>query len=152
MLSSQIYNIRRTRFDHSSPVQPVSENQGGQYEPDGRRRRRTEAILVSNIGWRVSYDPNYHSGESLWTLSCFMFSVSLFCRLHWSYKQETYRPESDPLPLEPIRGSKNSQRPHQGGKNSQRPHQGGKNRDKQEIGCRGWESVVVNNGGDKVAA
>ena len=39
--------MRRTRFDQSSPVQPVSESRGGPLSvTDGR----TKEILVSNIG------------------------------------------------------------------------------------------------------
>ena len=57
MLPSKFSNIRRTRFDQSSPVQPVSESRGGPLNvTDGGRRteesgRRTE-ILVSNLGYR----------------------------------------------------------------------------------------------------
>ena len=36
MLSSQFSNRRRTRFDQSSPVQPVSESRGGFPEHDGQ--------------------------------------------------------------------------------------------------------------------
>ena len=50
MLSSQFSNIRRTGFDESSPVQPISEYRGGTLSvtDDGRR---TE-ILVSNFGYQ----------------------------------------------------------------------------------------------------
>ena len=48
MLSSQFSNIRRTRFDQSSPVQPASESRGGSTSvTDGQ----TKEILVSNFGF-----------------------------------------------------------------------------------------------------
>ena len=58
MLSSQFSNIRRTGFDQSSPVQPVSESRGGTLSvTDGGGRRtnegRTKEILVSNIGFKL---------------------------------------------------------------------------------------------------
>ena len=46
MLSSYFSNIRRTQFNQSSPVQPVSDFMGGYPEPDGQ----TEEIPVSDIG------------------------------------------------------------------------------------------------------
>ena len=45
--------MRRTRFDQSSPVQPVSESRGGTLsvtEEEKDEGRRTE-ILVSNFGF-----------------------------------------------------------------------------------------------------
>ena len=57
-LPSWFSSIRRTRFDQSSPVKTVSESLGGPLgmTEDGEgRRRRTEEILVSNIGnWEVA--------------------------------------------------------------------------------------------------
>ena len=49
MLSSLFFNIRRTRFDQSSSVNPVSESRGGPLSVTKSKVRRTE-ILVSNFG------------------------------------------------------------------------------------------------------
>ena len=53
MLSSQFSNIRRTRFDQSSPVHPVSESRGGYPERDIRRTkdkgRRKSSCLILDI-------------------------------------------------------------------------------------------------------
>ena len=50
MLSSQFSNIRRTQFDQSSPVQPVSDFRGGSTSVTEKDEGRTKEILVSNIG------------------------------------------------------------------------------------------------------
>ena len=49
MLSSYFSNIRRTRFDQSSPVQHVSESRGGSTSVTNKRTEKKE-ILVSNFG------------------------------------------------------------------------------------------------------
>ena len=50
MLSSLFSNIRRLRFDQSSPVQPVSGGGSTSVTEDGGGQR-TEEILVSNLGY-----------------------------------------------------------------------------------------------------
>ena len=56
MPSSKFSNIRRTRFDQSSPVQPVSKSRGGNLSvTDGGGGVRTKEILVSNIGCFVCF-------------------------------------------------------------------------------------------------
>ena len=52
MLFSQLSNIRRTRFDQSSPVQPVSESRGGPLsmtEEDGGGRSRKSSCLIWDV-------------------------------------------------------------------------------------------------------
>ena len=54
MLPSEFSNIRRTQFDHSSPVQPVSESWGGgcpKRDGEGQTNKQTKEILVSNFGF-----------------------------------------------------------------------------------------------------
>ena len=53
MLSSYLSNIRRTRFNQSSPVHLVSESRGGSTNlTDGEGQ--TKEILVSNIGYLIA--------------------------------------------------------------------------------------------------
>ena len=51
-----IFVIRSTRFDQSSPVQPISEIRGGSTsvteEEENKEKKEKKEILVSNIGYR----------------------------------------------------------------------------------------------------
>ena len=56
MLFSKFFNIRKTPFDQSSPVQPISESRGGGGYPVPDGGRRTKEILLSNVGVTVWTD------------------------------------------------------------------------------------------------
>ena len=79
MLSSYFSNIMRTRFDQSSPVQPVSESRRGSPEPDGGGRTdgqrkylcliniyftcadcfsKTESLKISSATWKFEELPS----------------------------------------------------------------------------------------------
>ena len=54
MLSYQFYNIRRTQFDLSSPVQPISDFRGGPLSITQEESGQRTEILVFNIGYLCS--------------------------------------------------------------------------------------------------
>ena len=54
MLSYQFYNIRRTQFDLSSPVQPISDFRGGPLSVTQEESGQRTEILVFNIGYLCS--------------------------------------------------------------------------------------------------
>ena len=62
MISSKFCHLRRLVFDQSSPVHPVLESRGGTVSvtEDGRRRRRSTEILVSNIGCCPTWEEYVH--------------------------------------------------------------------------------------------
>ena len=73
MLSSQFSNIRRTGFDQSSPVHPVSESRGGGLSvTHGRTDGRTKEILLSNF-----YRKSEKISKNLKTLIFFILFIFL---------------------------------------------------------------------------
>ena len=55
MHSSQFSNIRRTRFDQSSPVQPVSESRGGSTSvTEKKNEQRKSLCLIFDVGQTLS--------------------------------------------------------------------------------------------------
>ena len=82
MLSSQFSNIRRTQFDQSSPVHPVSESRGGPLsvtEEDGRTdgRRKSSCLIQDTIPLQNCIGPTFCISQESWCLPYAGFFIIL---------------------------------------------------------------------------